>query len=208
MTTARLAAAGAAAAGGGRGWPDAAGDDGRRRRCRVLPRDQRPLPSADGHPQRARDAHSRRRVLRIRLLPVRRALILDAGVGHCRAGRGRPRRSGAAGGAGRAAARRRPRRADRRGRCRRRGARAKPTGTAAFDLRLVRWMDAEKIDGFTRLAALQASDARRRRDRRLPAVRDEQPAGGAHRRTREVARRVRDLPLVDLPEGRRSPARR
>ena len=52
-----------------------------------------------------------------------------------------------------------------------------------------------------RVAALQAPDARRRRNRRLQALRDDQPAAGAHCRARQVARRVCDLPRVDLPAG-------
>ena len=52
---------------------------------------------------------------------------------------------------------------------------ADAAGPAYADLRLLRWMDAEKIDGFVDLDAVQAPDARRRRDRRLQAVRAVNP---------------------------------
>ena len=82
---------------------DAAGDDGRDDGRRVLPHDQRSLPPADRHPHGAGDADPGRRVLRVRLLPVRRAVVLDAGMGHRAAAPAAPGRRRAPAGEGRGA---------------------------------------------------------------------------------------------------------
>ena len=140
------AAGGRGAAGGGRGQPRPTppATTVRYQRRRVLPHDQRSLPPADRDSQRAADPHARRRILRLRLLPVRRSLVLDAGVGH-RAGSRRidPARGTPAGGApGLPPTHQRPRppKAARRP--------ARRRASAAFDLRFARWLDGEKIDGF------------------------------------------------------------
>ena len=62
--------------------PDAAGDDRGAGRSRVLPHDRRSLSPGDRHSCDARDAHPGRRVLRVRLLPVRRAVLFHPWLGH------------------------------------------------------------------------------------------------------------------------------
>ena len=153
MTTGRggRGGRGAGGPGGGAGRPDAAGDDGGYGGRRVLPHDQRSLPAADRPARVTRDAYSGRRVLRVRLLPVRGPRVLDAGVGPRRERSSGP--GAAAPAAGSRAARRTAAAPAGQGRAGVRKARRAPAinppgGAAAFDLRLVRWMDAEKIDGF------------------------------------------------------------
>ena len=73
---------------GGRGTRSAEAyasrNDGRNSRSRILPQHQRPLSAADGHPRRASYPNPGRRVLRVRLLPLRRAVVFDHWVGHRR----------------------------------------------------------------------------------------------------------------------------
>ncbi len=59
----------------------AARDNGRAAGRRILPHHQRSLSRTDRRAKRAVDAHTRRRLLRVRLLPVRRAVVLDARLG-------------------------------------------------------------------------------------------------------------------------------
>ena len=54
---------------------------------RVPPGDQRQVPRADRPPQHRLHTHAGRRVLRVRLLPVRRPVVLDARLGPARCGR-------------------------------------------------------------------------------------------------------------------------
>ena len=169
---------GAGGRGGGRGG-HAAGDDRRNDRRRILPHHQRQLPSADRHSHGAGDAHPRRRVLRVRLLPVRRAVVLDTWMGHQHFRRGV---AGGPAGAGRpvpgAAPQARVQAPGprwtcggawwRRQRGRRTGQRRIRSAARALD-------GCRKGERLHRVGAVQASLARRCRDRRVPSLRLEQP---------------------------------
>ena len=178
------------------------------------------VPRADRPSQRGLHAGAGRRVLRVRLLPVRRAVVLDAGLGPAgRRAACRPRRA-ARRAPGEAA--RRPAgapagmpgtamaggvRPARRGPRRRRGRRTGAEGDAGegIDLRLLQWMDGEKVDGFVNWTPFKHPTLGDVEIGGLQAVRDREPAGREDRRPRRGAREVRRPPDVALREASRSP---
>ncbi len=174
--------------------------------------DQRSVSPGDRRSLGSGDEDSRRRLLRIRLLPVRRAGILDAWVGPasescarrwarwCPAGRPAPRDGPAAPVVARRWSRRAAGDAP--------GGDASASGTAAIDLRVVRWFDADKIDGFIAWQPFKHPTLGEIGDRRLQALRRQQSSRLAHCRTRQVAHGVRDVSLVALSEGGDRRARR
>ena len=192
-----------------------AGHERERGRPRVLHGDRRQVPRVDRSAKHGVHACPGGRVLRVRLLPVRRAVVLDAGLGaagrrparRARRQRGPVRRGGGEagwrpggdGGHDRRvrSARRGPRRRSRQrhgcGRRRHRGGH-RPAPPA---------VDGQREGGRVRqLGALQAPVARRRRNRRLQAVCHRESARREDRGTRRRAREVRRAPDVAVRQSR------
>ncbi len=136
----------------------------------ILPPRLRQVRGADRNPDGAPSGQARGRLLPNRILPLRRAVLLDTGLGPARsAPRGRPRdgrrrRGGAPGGGGGQpnAAQMQAFMAQRGGAAGGRAAGgaagAGDAESAAIDKTLLQWMDREKIDGFVAWTAVKHPD--------------------------------------------------